>query len=80
MEKEAPKIVKCEIGQYPRPMPVGVFDSMPEVKVHLNNGEKLNLFSFYPDEITFTESELIGLTVDQAKRRKFEKDVWFLQT
>ena len=79
MKKEIPKIVKCEIGPYPRPMPQGMFDPIPEVKVWLSNGEVLTLFSFYPDEITITESELIGLTVDQAKRMKFEKDRRFLQ-
>lgn len=79
MEKETPRIVKCKIGPYPRPMPRGMFDPMPEVKVQLSNGEELTLYSFYPDEITITESELIGLTVDQAKRVKFEKDKWSLQ-
>lgn len=79
MEKETPKIVKCKIGPYPRPMPQGMFDPMPEVKVQLSNGEELTLYSFYPDEITITESELIGLTVEQAKRIKFEKDKWSLQ-
>lgn len=80
MLNETPKIIKCEIGPYPRPMPEGMFDPMPELKVQLSNGENLTLFSFYPDEISFTESELIGLTVDQARRRKFEKDVRFLQS
>jgi hypothetical protein len=61
-------------------MPEGMFDSMPEVKVQLSNGERMSLFTFYPDEISFTESEMIGLSVDQAKRRKFEKDVRFLQS
>lgn len=79
MEKETPKIVRCEIGPYPRPMPKGMFDPIPNVKVELTNGEKLTLFSFYPDEITITESELIGLTVDQAKRVKFEKDVRYIE-
>jgi hypothetical protein len=79
MNNEISKIIKCNIGPYPRPMPQGMFDQIPEVKVQLSNGELLTLFSFYPDEITITESELIGLTVDQAKRVKFEKDVRSLQ-
>ena len=41
--------------------------------------KKTQPVSFYPDEITITESELIGLTVDQAKRLKFEKDLRYLQ-
>jgi hypothetical protein len=78
--KEEPRIIKCDIGPYPRPMPEGMFDRMPEVKVQLSNGEELTLFSFYPDEISITESELIGHTVEQAKRIKFEKDLRYLQT
>jgi hypothetical protein len=78
--KEELKIIKCDIGPYPRPMPEGMFDPMPEVNVQLSNGEELTLFSFYPDEISITESELIGLTVEQAKRIKFEKDLRYLQT
>jgi hypothetical protein len=50
-----------------------------KVKVLLSNGEELTLFKFYPDEITISESELIGRTVDEAKRLKFEKDVRYLQ-
>jgi hypothetical protein len=78
MNNEIPKIVKCEIGPYPRPLPEGMFDPMPEVKVQLSDGKELTLFSFYPDEITITESEILGRTVDQAKRLKFEKDVRYL--
>ena len=74
-----PVIIKCDIVPYPRPMPHGRFDQMPEVKVQLNNGEELTLFKFYPDEITINESEFIGLSVEQAKRIKFEKDVRSLQ-
>jgi hypothetical protein len=75
----APIIVKCDISPYPISMPYGKFDQMPEVKVKLNNGEELILFKFYPDEITINESELIGLSVEQAKRIKFEKEVRSLQ-
>ena len=79
MKINKPIIIKCKIGPFPRPMPQGKFDQIPEVKVQLNNGDELTLFKFYPDEITISESELIGLSVDQAKRLKFEKDVRYLQ-
>ncbi len=79
MKVNNPIIIKCNISPYPRPMPQGRFDQIPEVKVQLNNGDKLTLFKFYPDEITITESEMIGLSVEQAKRLKFEKDVRSLQ-
>ena len=79
MNNILPKIIKCEIGPYPRPMPQGMYDKLPEVRVQLSNGQIHTLFSFYPDEITITESELIGHTVDEAKRIKFEKEVRYLQ-
>ena len=80
MTISAPKIIKCEIGPYPRPMPQGMNDKMPEVKVTLDNGEELVLFDFYPDEISFTESEFIGLTIEEAKKLKFEKDLKYIQS
>ena len=54
------------ITEYPRPMPEGMFDDMPSVIVIYDDGRKETLFSFYPDEITFTASEFKGLTRMQA--------------
>ena len=79
MNKERPIIIKCYIDPYSSPIPQIMFNQMQEVKVQLSNGEKIKLYTFYPDEITINESELIGLTVDRAKRLKFEKDVRSLQ-
>ncbi len=75
-----PVIVKCEIGSYPRPMPEGMFDPMPSVKVQLTNGEEHTLFEFYSDEISFSEPEFIGLTLDEATRVKIKKDIIYLQS
>jgi hypothetical protein len=80
MKPPYPVIVKCEIGPYPRPMSEGMFDPMPEVKVQLSNGEEKILFSFYPDEISFEESEFVGLTEESAQRLKFEKDKRYIQS
>jgi len=80
MNSKDPVIVKCTIGPYPRPMSEGMFDPMPEVKVQFNNGEEKTLFSYYPDEISFKDSEFIGLTEDSARRLKFEKDKRYLQS
>ena len=52
-----PKIVACIIGPYPK----SLFDEMPKVKATFDNGETKELFSFYPDELSFSESEFIGL-------------------
>jgi len=72
-------IVKCVIDPYPRPMPEGMLDKMPEVKVQFTNGEEKTLFDFFPDEISFESSEFIGLTEKQAFDLKFDKDKQFLQ-
>ena len=77
---KTPKIIKCTIGPLPRPMPEGMFDPMPEVKVTFDNGEEKTLFELYPDEISFRESEFIGLTEDQANYLKFKKDRNYLQS
>ncbi len=73
-------ITKCEIGPFPRPMPEGMFDQMPTVTVKLSNGETLSLFEYYPDEISFVESEFIGLTVAEAENLLTRKDVKYLQS
>jgi hypothetical protein len=80
MKTLEPVIVKCTIGPYPRPMTEGMFDPMPEVKVQFNNGEEKTLFSYYPDELSFIESEFIGLNEESARRLKFEKDKKYLQS
>ena len=79
MKITEPVIIKCTIGPYPRPMSEGMFDPMPEVKVQFNNGEEKKLFEFYPDEISFEESEFVGLTEESARRLKFKKDKKFLK-
>jgi hypothetical protein len=80
MISKVPIIVSCSIGPYPKPMPQGMLDSMPKVRVRFNTGEEKELFEFYPDEIDFTESEFIGLTEESARRLKFERDVKYIQS
>lgn len=80
MKVKDPVIVKCTIGPYPRPIEQGMFDPMPQVKVRFNNGDENTLFEFYPDEISFKESEFIGLTEESARRLKFEKDKRYIQS
>ena len=73
-------IIDCKIGPYPRPIESGFFDSMPQVKVKFNNGDEKTLFEFFPDEISFKESEFIGLTEESARRLKFEKEKIYIQS
>lgn len=75
-----PIITKCKIGPFPRPMPEGMFDQMPSVQVTLSDGNTLSLFKFFPDEISFVESELIGHTVSEAESLLMQKDVKYLQS
>jgi hypothetical protein len=61
-------------------MESGSFDPMPQVNVKFNNGTEKTLFEFYPDEISFKESEFVGLTEESARRMKFEKDKRYIQS
>ena len=73
------KIVECRIGPYPRAMPEGMLDPMPSVNVIFDDGTSMSLFAFYPDEISFAESEFVGLTVKEAMALRHKKDVAHLQ-
>jgi len=70
------KIKACTVG----PMPKSLFDPMPSVKVTYDDESSETLFSYYPDEISFRESEFIGLTRDEAFALRHRKDVSFLQS
>lgn len=64
----------------PRPMPEGMFDPMPEVRVVFEDGTEKTLFEFYPDEISFVPSEFVGLTEQEAHELRHKKDVAFLRS
>ncbi|VTU43013.1 hypothetical protein H6P1_00491 (plasmid) [Variovorax sp. PBL-H6] len=64
----------------PRAMPEGMFDPMPKVSAKLSTGEEVSLFQFYPDELTFTEAEFVGLTVEEARKLHQRKDVAYLRS
>lgn len=50
------------------------------VKTNETGDERTLLFSYYPDEISFTTDELIGLTIDEAFELKKQKDIRYLQS
>ena len=60
-------------------MPKNFFDAMPKVTATFEDGSKRDLFSFYPDEISFTADEFIGLTEQEAYDLRHKKDVAYLQ-
>ncbi len=80
MTRSTITIKKCTISPYPRPMPIGMIDPMPKVKVQFDDGSEKTLFEFYPDELSFTEDEFIGLTEKQAYKLRMKKDIEFIQS
>ena len=74
------KITSAIITAMPRPMPLGMFDPMPEVVATFEDGSSKTLFSYYPDEISFRASEFLGLTEPEAMALRHRKDVSFLQS
>jgi hypothetical protein len=59
-------------------LPKRLGDPMPIVYVILKGEDKerelFELFTYYPDEISFTPEDFIGLTIEQAERLKFNRD------
>lgn len=76
MEALELKIVSARITD----MPKGFFDPMPQVWVTYEDGKEQLLFEYYPDEISFTPSEFIGLRRSEAIHLKFKKDKAYLQS
>ena len=74
------KIKNVIITPMPRPMPEGMFDPMPEVIATFEDGSTKNLFSFYPDEVSFSTHEFIGLTEEEAHSLFQRKDRAYLRS
>ncbi|HIB21735.1 MAG TPA: hypothetical protein EYO32_09545 [Rhodospirillales bacterium] len=72
------KIVSCEIGPYPKS--IMDYFGRTKVTVTLDDGERKDLFSFYPDEISFSTGEFIGLTEQEAHSLHHKKDVAYLRS
>ena len=70
------KIISARISD----MPKSFLDPMPHVFVTMEDNKEYFLFEYYPDEISFTPSEFVGLTIDEAKHLKFKKDKQYLQS
>jgi hypothetical protein len=73
------KITDAFITPMPRPMPLGMFDPMPEVIATFENGTTKSLFSFYPDEVSFRATEFVGLTEEEAHSLFQQKDTAYLR-
>jgi hypothetical protein len=60
-------------------MPDSICDKLPVVTAIYEDGSSEELFDFYPDEISFTPEELVGLSFSEALDLKVKKDKEFLQ-
>lgn len=70
---------RCVKAEIKIPKREGFFDCMPaEVIMHFPSYTWK--FSFYEDEISFSESELVGLTKDEAIDLHRKKDIAYLQS
>ncbi|WP_230534054.1 hypothetical protein [Microvirga roseola] len=56
------------------------FGPLSEVFATLEDGREVRLFDYYPDEISFSSSEFVGLTEEQGRYLKYQKDVAFLRS
>lgn len=74
------KIKSVTITPMPRPMSQGMFDPMPEVIATFEDGTTKPLFSFFPDELSFRESEFVGLTEAEAHSLFQKKDIAYLRS
>jgi hypothetical protein len=63
-----------------RPFPEAPFHRIAVEVTTTDNPEKQTIFTYYPDEISFTQNELIGLTISEAQQLKMQKDIEYLQT
>jgi hypothetical protein len=68
------KVVSARITE----MPKTLFSPMPQVHVTMENGKEQFLFEFYPDEISFTSNEFVGLTIEECYSLKGKKDRKYL--
>jgi hypothetical protein len=66
-------IVSVEITKGPGRLPYGVFEPALRVIATVENGQTVELFSYYANERSFVASEFVGLTLAQGRRLKFTK-------
>lgn len=76
---DAAKIAAVEFR--PEPLFVGLGPGGPvEVHATFDDGQTTRLFGFYPDELTFTEEDLVGLTAREARDLHYQRDLEWLRS
>ena len=76
-KKTMKKITNAEVGPMPRPMPEGMFDPMPSVKVTYDDGTEETLFRA-PDDWIMVESDYQAAEI-RALALRHGKDVKYLR-
>jgi hypothetical protein len=61
------------------PIPREVWEPLPVVTATFDDGSTRLLFSYFPDEISFLPREFVGLTEEEARALKAEKDSTYLR-
>lgn len=51
-----------------------------EAQAVMDDGSTVFVFSWFDDELTFTEDELVGLTIEEARDLKQKRDIAYLQS
>lgn len=46
----------------------------------MENGTEERVFAYYDDEISFTDDELIGKTIEEAREFRTRRDIAYLQS
>jgi hypothetical protein len=76
------KIVSCRIEHPPADYLEALKQNFTQARViaTFDDGSTDTVFTYYDDELSFNESEMIGLTEEQARYLKFERDRQYLQS
>lgn len=61
-------------------LPGKIGGPLPEVRVTFEDGSEEMIFTYFPDEISFLESDFVGLTEEEAHTLKFGRDRAYLQS
>lgn len=71
-----PKITSAYITDLPKRLG----DPLPQVWATFDDGEEQMLIEYYPDEVSFSAPDFIGLTADEARLLKFGRNRTFLRS
>lgn len=76
----AQKIVKARIEKGSTTRFTDPYFGQGRVFATLEGGSEEFLFTYYLDELSFTEEELVGKTVEEARQLRHQRDVAYLQS